>query len=85
MKYMYDRKDPIGIYSESAFSAVLVMDVIYDIDEYMITTYCVSGKRGKYTKNKIYCSDSGKYYIRKNDKRIYLTDIIRYNYPEIIH
>lgn len=77
MKYMYDKKKPIGVYFESAFSSILVMDIIYDIDEYMITTYYISGKRGKYTKNKIYCSDSGKYYIKKNDRRIYLTEILR--------
>lgn len=85
MKYMYDRKDPIGIYSENAFCSILVMDVIFNFDEYMITTRSINGKRGKYTKNKVYCSDSGKYYIRKNGQRIYLNDIMRYDYPKITH
>ena len=73
LERIYKDKRPIGLYS-SGLSGFYVMDVLYGIEEYLVT--CDSNRKN-YRKNKVFTSESGKYFIRKFNRRIYLTEILR--------
>lgn len=73
LERIYKDKKPIGVYS-FGLSGFYVMDVLYSIEEYLVT--CDSNRKN-YRKNKVFTSESGKFYIRKFNRRIYLTEILR--------
>lgn len=65
----------------SAWNGVLILEVIHDIDDYVITCYEISDEEGSdrtnFSKSKIQYTASGEAYFFKQGSRYYLDDFIR--------
>lgn len=77
LERIYGKKKAIGYWADNAFHGFVVMDVLHGIDEYLVTCETMNGKRIRYAKNKVFETMNGKFYIRKFNRRIYLTEILR--------
>ena len=77
LKEQYKNTMAIGYAGLSNWGGLEVLDVIYGIDNYLVTCLNWGEGRTRISRNKIYTNASGREYIRKDGRRFYLDDIMR--------
>lgn len=75
LKEKYADTRPIGFCAFNAFHGVLVLDIEYGIDDYVVACYGNDGKRESIRRHKICISESGRMYFKKDGRRYYLDDM----------
>lgn len=77
LKEQYKNTMAIGYASISNWGGLEVLDVLYGIDNYLVTCLNWGEGRTRISRNKIYTTASGREYIRKDGRRFYLDEIMR--------
>ena len=69
----------IGIYILTNCSAVIIEDIIYDIDEYVLARFVVNNedRQRQANKHKIYYDDNSRAYFSFGGAKIYLDEVIK--------
>ena len=76
------QNDYIATKSLTNFSSIVIYDVNYGLDNYVIIAFVYSkdlngSSNSKLTKNKIYCDNDGNAYFIKNKCKYYLSEFVR--------
>ena len=74
LKEKYANTRPIGYCAFSAFHGVLVLDIEYGIEDYVIACFSYDGKRKSIRRHKICTSESNRMFFKKDGRRYYLDD-----------
>lgn len=77
LKEMYKDIPAVGYVGLSNWGGLEVLDVLYGIDDYLVTCFNYGDGRTRISRNKIYTAASGRCYIRKSGRRFYLDEIMR--------
>lgn len=75
----YTEISAIGYYSLSNWGGLEILDIIYDINDKLVTCFNFGNGREMIRQNTIYTTAAGRSYIRKAGMRFYLDEIIRVN------
>lgn len=80
-KQRYNNSPALAALPLSAWSGVLILEVIHEVDDYVITCYEVSDdegtQRSNYSKVKLQYNGNGRSYFRKQGVRYYLDEFIK--------
>lgn len=76
-KKIYNEKNIYGAYWFCYDSALVIIDIIYDVDDKIEVGFMCNGKIKTPRKHKIYTSNKGNY-IKYKGTRFYLDEFIRY-------
>ena len=68
----YENTKSIGVYGLCNFGGIEILDILYGIDDYIVSCYNFGTGRQKIRKHKIYYCDNGRSFIRIDNKRYYL-------------
>lgn len=75
---MDKNKKAIAYYCDSLYSGILILDVIYDINDYIVFCSEINGKRGKLLKSKIrYTIKDNKPYFIHYKRRYFLDEFLK--------
>lgn len=77
LRNTYAESKPLGVFGESAFSSIVLLEIEYGIEDKVIAGYEYDGKRTNIRRHKIYTTPAGRFYIRKFGRRYYLDDFLR--------
>lgn len=78
MQEEYKDKKAIAYYCDSLYSGMLILDIIYDINDYIVFCSEINGKRGKILKSKIrYTLRDNKPYFIHYKRRYFLDEFLK--------
>ena len=76
-----ENKKAIAYYADSAFSGILILDIIYDINDYIVFCSEINGKRGKLIKSKIrYTIKDNKPYFIHYKRKYFLDEFLKIDF-----
>ena len=85
----YADKKAVGVYGMGNWGGLEVLDIIYDTEDYVVSCFDFGNGRKNFSKSKIQYTrprredaESRAYFI-KLDRRYYLDEIMRADYPSI--
>ena len=73
----YAEKKAIGVIPMSVFGGIEILDIIYGIDNYAVACFNFGTGRQQIRRHKIFSTESGRSYIRKQGDRYYFDQIMR--------
>lgn len=74
----YKTTEPVGTLCLCNWGGLEILDIIYGIDDYVIACFNFGTGRQQIRRHKVMTAPSGKTYIKKQGKRYYLNEIMRY-------
>lgn len=83
LKKEYENKEAIGTYCMSNWGGLVVLDIIYDADDYVVTCFDFGNGRKNYSKSKIEYTHPRsedaecRAFFRKFNRRYYMDEIER--------
>ena len=78
LKEMYKDKQSIATVCLCNWGGLEVLDVLYGIEDYLVTCFNYGDGRTSISRNKIYHTTSGRDYIRKCGRRFYLDEMVTF-------
>lgn len=73
----YRDKKPIAVYPMSNWGGIEILDIVYDIEDYVIWRYNCGEPEEILHRAKIQTSTTGRFFIRLNESRIMLDECMR--------
>lgn len=77
MQEEYKNKKAIAVYCSSAFTGILILDIQYNINDFVIFCDEIDGKRGKVLKSQIRYTVKNKAYFIHYKHRYYLDEFLK--------
>ena len=76
----FENTKTIAYYADSLYSGILILNIIYDINDYIVFCDEINGKRGKLLKSKIrYTLKNNKPYFIHYKRRYFLDEFLKMN------
>lgn len=79
-KIVYRRCNIIAQYNTSAFSAWVILDAIYGVNDKIVSGYLYNNHIENVRTTKVHTSAFGEAYIIRNKQRLYLDNFLRIDY-----
>ena len=73
----YENTKPIGTFCLCNFGGLEILDIEYGIDDYIIACFNFGTGRQQIRRHKIQITPSGRMFIRKQNVRYYMDEILR--------
>lgn len=84
----YEKETPVGVYSVSNGYAYLIFDLCEEdkgeVDREYVVCSCSDAGRTRYRRTGVHYSKSGRPYIYRDQRKIYLDEVMRYAFPRLV-
>lgn len=74
---VYDLNNIKAVYNESAFSAWVILDILYGVDDKIVSAFYYGGQLSGIKRTKFHYTPSGRAYIVRYGKKLYIDNFVR--------